>query len=334
MILFIASIGLARTSQLDAAHLSDISNISSGNILSEGIPTSSELKPILSPIASNTPATSTKPAVTPVRSNPADDITAQSYIVGNAATGQIYLSKNINLVNGIASISKLFTAIIVKENMSLSQEVEITQPMINVYPDSYGIEQGEELSVSDLLYAMLLQSNNNVAEGLAMAYSSPMTYASSTPGSVPTETSFIDKMNVFAASIGLRLTHFQDASGLAPGNISDAADLFTFAQYLYHNEQDILAITRTPSFSVATGTSNLGHNFMNIDPFVGDPHLIGGKTGRTDDAGETMISIFDYQSKGKDYPIVVIVLHSALLQRQVDSSKLYAKAISLITTNG
>ena len=206
--------------------------------------------------------------------------------------------------------------------------------MLAVYPNSYGVELGEKFTLHDLLYAMLLQSNDNIAEGIAMAYSSPATYISAPAGTSPSETFFIQKMNALSASLGLTQTHFQDASGLAAGNVSDAKDLFSFARYLYANQQSLLGITTTYSYPVATTTDHLGHDFINIDPFVGDPHYVGGKTGRTDLAGETMLSIFDYKQNGIDYPIVVIVLHSDLSERQNDSSKLYLQAIDLIEKQG
>ena len=69
------------------------------------------------------------------------------------------------------------------------------------------------------------------------------------------------------------------------------------------------------------------HDFININPFAGDADFLGGKTGRTYAAGETMISIFNYQAitaagQEKSYPIVVIVLHSYFGTREADTEKL------------
>ena len=70
---------------------------------------------------------------------------------------------------------------------------------------------------------------------------------------------------------------------------------------------------------------------MNIDPFVYDPHYLGGKTGRTDAAGETMLSLFNLPIKGVDTPIAIIVLHSDQDARQIDSSILVGKVLGLIS---
>ena len=62
---------------------------------------------------------------------------------------------------------------------------------------------------------------------------------------------------------------------------------------------------------MATTTLHDGHDFVNIDPFAYDPHYIGGKTGRSDQAGETMLSLFNLPSaSGATVPVAIIVLHS------------------------
>ena len=284
------------------------------------------------PLASTTSTTVTKPPV-PVPPSPLDKVSADAYIVGNAATGAIYLSKNPTMVNGLASISKLFTALVADDNMDQSQVIQITPAMLAVYPNAYGILLGEKFSLNDLIYAMLLQSNDNIAEGIAMAYSSPTTYISAPAGTAPSEAAFIDKMNALSGSLGLTQTHFEDASGLADGNVSNARDLFSFARYLYRSQPALLTLSATYAHSVATTTDHLGHTFININPFAGQADYIGGKTGRTDTAGETMLSIFDYKFKGVDYPIVVIVLHSDILERQSDTELLYQEALKLIGKN-
>jgi D-alanyl-D-alanine carboxypeptidase len=284
--------------------------------------------------AKTTTTTKTASTGAVAASDPLSSVTATSYLVGNLATGQIYYSKDPTLENGLASISKLFTAIVAEQNMDPNQIIQITPAMLAVYPNSYGILLGEKFTLHDLLYGMLLQSNDNIAEGIAMAYSSPSTYISAPAGTTPSESAFIAKMNTLAASLNLTHTHFIDASGLDEGNVTDANDLFSFAQYLYKNQQPLLGITDTYSYEVATSTDHLGHDFINIDPFVGDPHYIGGKTGRTDEAGETMLSMFNYESDGVNYPIVVIVLHSDMLERQNDTSELYEQTMDLIDKQG
>ena len=265
-------------------------------------------------------------------SSPSSDITAEAYLVGNLDTGQIYLSKNIHMARPIASISKTITTLVAEANMDTDERVTITQPMLDVYPDSMGIQLGETFTVGELLYPLILESNNNVAEGLAMAYSqSPADIVASSSSLAPQtsdETAFVNKMNQFATAHGMTETHFADASGLSDENVSSPSDLFTLAQYLYRERPDFLTLSRTPSFVLAETPDHLGHTFSSTNVFVGDPHFLGGKTGRTNAAGETMLSLFTDQVNGKTYPFAIIVLHSDEDARQVDSENLYLKVLT------
>ena len=139
-------------------------------------------------------------------------------------------------------------------------------------------------------------------------------------------------MNKTAQSLGMTETSFRDTSGLSSGNVSSANDLFRLARYMYLDEANILSITKIPSFSLATTTDHSSHVFVNIDPFAYDPHYIGGKTGRSDAAGETMMSLFALPIRGIVNPIVIIVLHSDQDARQTDSSELVGKLLNLISS--
>ncbi|MEI6057788.1 MAG: serine hydrolase [bacterium] len=256
------------------------------------------------------------PAKTEI-ATPVSPITAGAYLVGNAETGEVYVSKNTKTVGPIASISKLFTALVAQTAMDPNQTITITQRMLDVYPNAYGFSLGEKFTLSDLLYPLLVQSNNNVAEGIAQTYGYDM---------------FIFKMNSLALSLGLTRTHFEDASGLSDSNISNAQDLFTFGRFLYTSKRPLLTLTTTYSWNFASTTEHSSHSILSTDPFIGDPHLVGGKTGRTDAAGETMLTIFNYALNGKNYPIAIVVLHSDPGQRQNDSVRLLFQAIAVINS--
>jgi hypothetical protein len=78
---------------------------------------------------------------------------------------------------------------------------------------------------------------------------------------------------------------------------------------------------------LASTTEHGGHIFHTINPFPGDPHFIGGKTGRTIEARESMISLFSYPQGGKIYPIAIIVLRSDWSTREIDSGILFEQAV-------
>ena len=263
------------------------------------------------PPLQNTPplvATTTKPQFS---------VTSRAYLVGNILTGKIYLSSHPDEILPIASISKLVTSLVARQFMTPTTTVTITQQALDVYDGKYGILPNERFTVDELYYPLLLQSNDDVGEALALTY-----------GGGSTTTAFVNKMNDYVGEIGMTKTHFEDPTGLSENNVSTARDLFTLSQFLYEDQRtthlfdpDFFAMTKVASESVATTSDHGSHTFININPFVGNPDFLGGKTGRTFEAGETMISIFGYQ----DEPIVVITLHIDYGMRQYDTQALLKK---------
>jgi D-alanyl-D-alanine carboxypeptidase len=248
---------------------------------------------------------------------PESIITATAYLVGNADTGTIYLSKNVNKVLQIASITKLFDALAIQNHALGSSTITITDAMLQTYPDDpHKLKVGESFTVNELMYPLILESSNNVAEAIATTSGRGV---------------FLGYMSEVASKLGMSATSFKDASGLGDGNVSTAADLFELAQNLYHSEHAFLDFTVIPSKKLEQNATHGEYEFKNTNVFVGDPHYLGGKTGRSDSAGETMLSIFNYDINGKMYPLVIIVLHSEYGNRQVDSEALYLKAIEKIT---
>ena len=283
---------------------------------SDSVPVSISLKPLSHDSSVNTTLVKKPTPSTPTPA-PESIITATAYLVGNADTGTIYLSKNINKVLQIASITKLFDAIAIQKHILGTTTITITDDMLKIYPeDPHKLKVGESFTINELMYPLILESNNNVAEAIA-----------TTSG----RNTFLKYINTVATGLGMNATSFKDASGLGDGNVSTAADLFQFAQYLYHSQKSFLDFTATSSEKIDKNATHGEYEFKNTNVFVGDPHYIGGKTGRSDSAGETMLSIFNYDIKGKTYPLVIIVLHSEYGNRQIDSEALYLKTIEKIT---
>lgn len=234
-------------------------------------------------------------------------ISAESYLVGNLETGEVYINFNSSSVFPIASVSKLYTALVVQHLMDSDKEIVITQPMLDAYGDAGRLVLDEKFTTEELLYPLLLESSNDAAEAYAQSFGYE---------------NFMEEMNAFAKEIGLEKTSFRDASGLSPFNISNAKDLFTLTQYLYSHEEDILKISRTVDFDMATTSDHQSHHFVNINPYSKNSSFIGGKTGRTDEAKESMISLFKQKIGPQTYPIAIIILRSEFAEREIDTGKL------------
>ncbi len=243
-------------------------------------------------------------------------ISAEAYLVANLDTGEIYAEHNTRNIFPIASLSKLITALIALHSMQPDQKITITQAMLDAgYGEAGHLVLGEILTVTELLYPLLLESSNDAAEAIAQSYGYP---------------TFLQNMNSFTIELGMTSTFFKDASGLSAGNISTANNLLILARFLYANEKPLLEITRLTKMVLATTTDHGSHTFITINPFPLDPHFIGGKTGRTNEAKESMISLFRYEHRGITYPVAVIVLRSDFKARELDSNLLFERFLQKI----
>lgn len=237
-----------------------------------------------------------------------EGITAKAYLVGNIISGEIYIEKNSNLVLPVASMSKLITAIESIDQFSISHQIKINEYYLDL-PDNLKFNEGDQFTVKELLYPLLLNSSNKAAEILA----------SSTD-----RRKFMDLMSSYAWELGMESTYFADPSGINPSNISSAKDFFALAKYLYKNRPDILSITREKQVILATTTSHGYYIFNNIHPFVNHPDFIGGKTGHTKQAKDTLLTMISIEQK----PIAIIVLSSD--NRKKDTQYLIEKTQKIL----
>ncbi len=233
----------------------------------------------------------------------ADVITARAYLVGDVKTGTIYFERNSVKALPVASMSKLITAIVATDTLSPTTTITVTDLNMSVATDTSKLASGEIFTMHELLYPMLLNSSNNAAEALA---------------STTDRSTFLALMSSYAWEVGAATAFFADPSGLDPRNVASAQDLFSLSRYLYNNRPDILELTRVASTSVATTTEHGAHVFTSIHPFIKDPRFIGGKTGHTTEAGDTMMTLMYIN----DHDIVFIILGAGSSQRAHDTTLL------------
>ena len=256
-------------------------------------------------------STDNKKTTQPIIKPTGPHVSAKAYLVADLATGKIYVEYNAHAVLPVASMSKLITAIAVTDNIASTTRITIQPENTNVATDTSMIGAGETFTAHELLYPLLLNSSNIVAEALA----------SSTD-----RTAFLELMKGYAWEVGASTAFFADPSGLNPLNSASAYDMFALAQYLYSSRPDILAITRIASTTIATTTDHGSHDFVSTHPFVLDPRFIGGKTGRTLEAHETMMTLLNIDS----HPLAFIVLASDYGARARDTHMLIDRVTPLV----
>ena len=132
--------------------------------------------------------------------------------------GTVIFNKNADKKTPMASLTKITTAMVVLEKADDLQRVcTVTQEELdelkNTNSSTAGLVDGEQLTVEQLLYLMMVHSANEAAVILAHEFSG-------------TTAAFVDEMNAYAAKLGCKDTHYLNPHGLdAEGHYTTAKDL-------------------------------------------------------------------------------------------------------------
>ncbi len=128
-------------------------------------------------------------------------LSAESAVLIDAHSGKVLYESNAHERLGMASTTKIMTALTVTRLASLTDIVSIPREAVGTEGSSVYLCEGEKLTVEQLLYALLLASANDAAVALALFCS----------GSVE---AFANEMNAYAKELGLENTSFQNPHGL------------------------------------------------------------------------------------------------------------------------
>lgn len=155
-----------------------------------------------------------------------------SYIVINAKDNKVIKGENIHARLPMASTTKIMTAYtVIKNFVDLDLKVKVDKLAVGIEGSSIYLQEGEELSIRELLYGLMLRSGNDSAVALAIA----------TYGSVD---NFVKQMNYEAKLLNLENTHFTNPHGLNNENhYTSAYDLaiITSEAYKYKDFVDIVS---------------------------------------------------------------------------------------------
>lgn len=221
-------------------------------------------------------------------------ISASSAIVMDLNSGRVLYKNNINDEKLIASTTKIMTCLIAIRYGNLEQIITVDEDVLKAYGSAIYIEVGEEISLKDLLYGLMLRSGNDAATQIANAVSGSME-------------SFVYLMNDTAKSIGMNNTVFYNNHGLEEndgrGNLSTAYDMALLTREAMQDEtfRSIFGTknyTAKSSYKTYTWTSKnkLIHRY---------DYITGGKTGYTEKARRTLVTTASKDNKN----LVVVTLN-------------------------
>lgn len=215
------------------------------------------------------------------------DVSAKAAAVYDTGSNRFLFEKQSGIRMKIASTTKIMTAIVVLENCNLNDTVKIEKCHYAEGSSMY-LREGEEITVRDLLYGLMLMSGNDAA--LALAY-----HCAGGPDE------FAELMNDKAGELGMTDSSFRNPSGLdQEGHYSTARDMALLASYCMKNEV-FRAIVGTKSGSFA-GRYMTNHNKL-LFRLEG---ATGLKTGYTSSAGRCLVS--SVNRNGRE--IIVVTLNA------------------------
>ena len=202
----------------------------------------------------------------------ANAISAQKAILMDGNTGRILYEKSANSRSLIASTTKIMTALVVCEQCNVLDRMRIPAEAVGIEGSSMYLQEGEILTIQDLLYGMMLHSGNDAATALAI-------YCGGTLEG------FAQLMNDKAYSLGMTNSHFVNPHGLdAPEHYSTAHDLAILATEAMKNP--VFASTVSAKIVTAGNRRLTNHNKL-LWRVEG---ANGVKTGYTKAAGRILVS--------------------------------------------
>ncbi len=215
-------------------------------------------------------------------------IKSKSAILVEVSTGRILYEKKSTEKMWPASTTKIMTAILVIEKGNLNDMVTVTETAIGNIPSGYvtcDLQVGEEISVKDLLNALMIKSANDAAYVLAEHIG----------GSID---GFSDLMNQKARELGCTGTHFVNPNGIHDDrHYSTAYDLYLIATYAMKNQTFRELVSQTEAVLPATNlypnedrTLKTTNALINPDSTNYYKNAIGIKTGYTSQAGNCLVS--------------------------------------------
>lgn len=203
------------------------------------------------------------------------NLSADAWMLIDDSTGYVISQKYANEPRFMASLTKMMTCLLALENGNMADTLLITDDVF-ICKDSR-VKLGEGYLLGDLLYEMMLQSDNDAAYAVAKHIAGDTL-------------AFCDMMNEKAAYLGMTSTHFSNPNGMpAPDNYSSASDLLRLARYAMRDSV-FAEIVGTPKKSVPLIDGrhmDCRNTNVLLSSYEG---CIGVKTGYTRQAGNCLAS--------------------------------------------
>ncbi len=227
---------------------------------------------------------------------------AQAYIIVDSKTGYVLEAQEARKKTQIGSLTKIATASVVldwaeQKSGDLNQVVTIPQEAFaGIVENNIGFQPGDSITLRDLLYAALVQSDNIAAYTLAHHVGSQL--GSLLPGDVSSKltpaNAFVAQMNALAKQLKMERTRFVNPHGIdknvRPMPYSTAEDMARLTRYAMNKASFRFYVSqKSRQISFDRGGQRLSYVLRNTNELLGTNGIDGVKTGRTSRAGDCLV---------------------------------------------
>lgn len=217
------------------------------------------------------------------------EVTARGVYAYDLDTGIELFAKNEHERMAIGSVVKVVTALVVLEYADLTDEVVIVEDDLVDDPaySNMQLEAGDTLTVSQLLYGLLIPSGTDAADALARYVGGIIT---GSDDAIARYDGFVAEMNAFVAEQGLEDTRFTNPHGLdSQNNYSSAYDIAQLSGMLM-NDEFLASVVGEPGYSfISVGAEARQYQEDTTNQLLGQSGVVGVKTGSTEEAGGCVV---------------------------------------------
>ena len=205
-------------------------------------------------------------------------LSAKSAILINAETNEVIYEKNAHEKRGMASTTKIMTALLAIEMGNMQKAYTAREEDVRIEGTSIGLKAGDKITLETLVCGMLLESGNDAANVTARVIGK-------------SRENFVSLMNKKAEEIGMENTCFKNPSGLtADGHFSTAFDMAVLGSYAIKNKQ-FREVCSLSSFRASYGNPEYQRTFRNHNKLLNSVDgAFGIKTGFTKASGRCLVS--------------------------------------------
>lgn len=204
------------------------------------------------------------------------EISSHAAILIEANTRQIIYKNNADVRMGMASTTKIMTALVALENSDIKRTITISKNAERQEGSSIYLRAGDCITLEDLLYGLMLNSGNDAAMAIAESIGE-------------SSLDFVKKMNEYAVNLGCKDTHFSNPSGLPEkDHYSTARDMAIIMSHAMENKKfrEIVSAKEYKIELPGSKTYLCNHNKL----LWMYRYCVGGKTGYTKSNGRCLVS--------------------------------------------